>query len=278
MPLVTIARQLGSLGDEIGEALAERMRLRYLDHHVLLGQVREFGEVQPDAPEIAETRPTFWERLNEERRRHAIIVRYGVYTFAREDDGVIVGLGANFLLRNIGHTLRVLTCAPLQLRTERIMEKGAGGRPGQMGREAAAELVRQSDRERGGYIRYMHNADWLDTHNYDLVLNTENHTVEQLVHDIAFAVERAELTPTAQSLQAIDDLTLASRVEAALISNAGIWIHGLKATAERGVVTIAGEVITDEDREYAEEVARGVPDVRIVENELRIQPPPLTGM
>jgi osmotically-inducible protein OsmY len=95
---------------------------------------------------------------------------------------------------------------------------------------------------------------------------------------LAYTLERSEVTPTATSLQAIDDLALAARVEAVLISNAGIWIHGLKATAERGTVTLAGEVITDEDREYAEEVAGGVTGVRAVANDLRIQPPPLTGM
>ena len=95
---------------------------------------------------------------------------------------------------------------------------------------------------------------------------------------LAYTLERSEITPTATSLQAIDDLALAARVEAVLISNAGIWIHGLKATAERGIVTLAGEVITDEDREYAEEVAGGVNGVRAVANDLRIQPPPLTGM
>src|SRR5262249_36010068 len=95
MPVVTIARLLGSRGDEIGRALADRLNYRYLDHRLLLDYVREFGEVEANAPEIAETRPSFWERLNEERRRHAIVVRCGVYGFAKDDDAVIVGLGGN---------------------------------------------------------------------------------------------------------------------------------------------------------------------------------------
>ena len=278
MPVVTIGRQLGSLGDEIAHALADRLHYRYLDYRSLPGYVREFGEVQPNAPELAETRPSFWERLNEERRRHAIVVRTAVYGFAREDDAVIVGLGSNFLLRGLSHVLRVLTVTPVGVRIERVMEKGIHDRPGALDREAATEIVRRSDRERGGYVRYMHNADWTDVHGYDLVLNTVNLTVEQAVDSIAYCLEHGEISPTAGSLQAIEDLALASRVEAVLVSHAGIWIHGLKATAERGVVTIAGEVITDEDREYAEEAARAVSGVRAVNNELRIQPPPLTGM
>ena len=101
----------------------------------------------------------------------------------------------------------------------------------------ATEVVRRSDRERGGFIRYMYNADWLDVHAYDMSLNTADLDVDQAVDLLAYTLERAEITPTATSLQAIDDLALAARVEAVLISNAGIWIHGLKATAERGIVT-----------------------------------------
>jgi cytidylate kinase len=278
MPVVTIGRQLGSNGDEIGHALAERLAFRYFDHHVLMDYVREFGEIQPNAPELAETSPSFWERLNEERRRHQIVVRSGVFGFARDNDAVVVGLGSNFLLRDLRHVLRVFTAAPFDQRVARIMDKGVQARPGPLDRETATELVRRSDRERIGYIRYMHNAEFYDVHGYDLVLNTGNLTIERAVQFIAYTLERAEIAPTAGSLQAIEDLALGSRVEAVLISNAGIWIHGLKATAERGVVTIAGEVITDEDREYAEEAARAVPNVRMVVNELRIQPPPLTGM
>ncbi len=274
MPVVTIARQLGSYGNEIARALAARHNFRYLDTRSLPDYVREFGDVEPTAPELAETRPTFWERLNEERRRHAIIVRCGVYNFAKDDDCVIVGLGANFLLRGLDQVLRCMTIAPLETRIRRVVERSDGS----IDRAAATDAIRRSDRERHGYIRYMHNTEWTDVHGYDVVLNTQVLTPDLGADYITYTLERAEVAPTAGSLQMIDDLALASRVEAVLISNAGIWIHGLRATSDRGIVTIAGEVITDEDREYAEDVARGVGGVRAIVNELRIQPPPLTGM
>ena len=108
MPVVTIARQLGSLGDEIGRALAGRLHYRYLDQHDLLDHIREFGEIQPDAPELIETRPSLWERLSDERRRLTILASFGVYSVAHGDDAVIVGLRSSFLLRGLSHALRVL--------------------------------------------------------------------------------------------------------------------------------------------------------------------------
>lgn len=274
MPVVTITRLIGSRGDEIGRALADRLNYRYLDQRLLVDYVREFGEIEPNAPEIAETRPSFWERLNEERRRHAIVVRCGVYGFVKDDDAVVVGIGSSHLLRGMSQVLRVMVLAPTSVRVQRVIERQGG----HLDIHSATEVVRRSDRERIGYVRYMNNADMMDVHHYDLVLNTAVMSVDQAVDLIDYTLKRAEIGPTATSLETIENLALAARVEAVLISNAGIWIHGLKATAERGVVTLAGEVITDEDREYAEEVARGVNGVRAVVNDLRIQPPPLTGM
>jgi len=274
MAVVTITRLIGSRGDEIGRALADRLNYRFLNQRLLLDYVREFGEIEPNAPEIAETRPSFWERLNEERRRHAIVVRCGVYGFVKDDDAVVVGIGSSQLLAGLNQVFRVMTIAPTAVRVQRVIERQDGA----VDVHSATELVRRSDRERVGYVRYMNNADMMDVHHYDLVLNTAVLSVDQAVDLIAYSLRRAEIHPTASSLEAIDGLALAARVEAVLISNAGIWIHGLRATAEHGVVTLAGEVITDEDREYAEDVARGVNGVRAVMNDLRIQPPPLTGM
>lgn len=274
MPVVTITRLIGSRGDEIGRALADRLNYRFLNQRLLLDYIREFGEIEPNAPEIAETRPSFWERLNEERRRHAIVVRCGVYGFVKDDDAVVVGIGAGQLLAGISQAFRVMTIAPTAVRVQRVIERQDGA----VDVNSATELVRRSDRERIGYVRYMNNADMMDVHHYDLVINTALLSVEQAVDLIVYSLKRAEIHPTATSLEAIDGLALAARVEAVLISNAGIWIHGLRATSERGIVTLVGEVITDEDREYAEEVARSVNGVRAVINDLRIQPPPLTGM
>src|SRR5207248_7069503 len=125
MPIVTITRQLGSQGDAIGRALAEQLGFRYLDKLGIADAMRVYGgDVEPSAPEVQEKQPSFWERLNEERRRHSIMLRSAVYSFAIEDDCVIVGLGASMLLRGLSHVLKVLTIAPVEVRIRRVMESG----------------------------------------------------------------------------------------------------------------------------------------------------------
>src|SRR5919202_4212550 len=131
MPVVTVTRQLGSQGDAIGRALAERLGYRYLDKLGIAEAMRAYGgDVEPGAPEIEEKKPSFWERLNEERRRHSIMLRSAVYSFALEDNCVIVGVGASMLLKGLSHVLKVLTIAPFDTRVSRVMEAGSLDRAG----------------------------------------------------------------------------------------------------------------------------------------------------
>ena len=279
MPVVTITRQLGSEGDAIGQAVAERLGYRYLDKRGIAQAMRVYGgDVEPSAPEIEEKKPTFWERLNEERRRHSIMLRSAVYSFAQEDNCVIVGVGGSMLLKGLSHVIKVLTVASFDTRVNRVMVRGSLDRAGPVDRETAIEMVRSKERETAGYLRYLFNLDYLDSHQYDVVLNTSRWAVPAAANYLTELLNLPEITKTVESTQRMDDLALGSLVEASLVNNAGIWVHGLRVTADRGEVTITGEVITDEDRDVAEEIAATVPGVRGVINELRIQPPPLTGM
>jgi cytidylate kinase len=279
MPIVTITRQLGSDGDVIGSALAQRLGFRYLDREGIVQAMLAYGgEVEPSAPEIQEKRPGFWERLNEERRRHSIMLRSAVYSSALEDDCVIVGVGASMLLQGVSHVMKVLTIAPQETRVRRLMDQGVPERAGPLDHPTALELVRARDREVSGYLRYLFNVDYTDPKLYDFVLNTARWTPSAAAEYLGELIKLPEISKTLDSTARLEDMALGSLVEARLVNNAGIWVHGLRVTAERGEITVTGEVITDEDRDVAEEVAASVPGVRSVINELRIQPPPLTGM
>lgn len=279
MPIVTVTRQLGSEGDAIGRALAERLGFRHLDKRSIVQAMRAYGgEVELSAPEIEEKKPSFWERLNEERRRHSILLRSAVYSFALENDCVIVGVGASMLLKDLSHVLKVLTIAPLEVRVGRVMADGSLDQPGPANAEAAQEMIRGKDRETAGYLRYLFNIDFLEPKHYDIVINTARWSVGSVAEYLGDLIKFPEINKTSESAERLQNLALASLVEARLVNNAGIWVHGLRVTAEQAEVTLTGEVITDEDRDIAEEIAANVPGVRDVINELRIQPPPLTGM
>lgn len=280
MAVVTISRQLGALGEEVARALAERLDYQLVDRDKLIKAAQAYTglEVSSGVPEIAEKRPSFWERLNEERHRYRVVLRSALLEFAEQDRAVLLGVGGAFMLHDYSHTLRVLTVSPMSVRVERVMRTGTPERPGPLDREAAMEAIRENDRERAGHVRYLYNADWVDPGRYDLVLNTGRLSVGQAVEVLAAAVERLNLSLTPESADRLHNAALGSRVEATLLSNGGVWVHGLQAVADGSVIHLNGEVIAEEDRELAEEITLQVPGVTRVINDLRIQPPPLTGM
>ncbi|MBV8717119.1 MAG: BON domain-containing protein, partial [Chloroflexi bacterium] len=149
---------------------------------------------------------------------------------------------------------------------------------GPLTREQARDLIRKADRDISGYMRYLFNIDWLESHHWDLVVNTGRFSVSESVDIVAAIVDSGMLEPSALDNQRLANLALASRVEATVLGDPTVWANGLKVVAQDGRVRIEGEVITEEDREAVEQIVRSIDGVRSVENDLRVQPPPLTGM
>jgi cytidylate kinase len=281
MAVITISRHPGSLGDTIARALAGRLDYRLVERAELIRVAERIGgtDVAWDrAPEMRERGPSFWERLNEERRRYASVLRRATTQLAEEDDVVIVGLGGGQLLKGLSNVLRLQIIAPMDVRLERVMERGFDDVAGPLSRDRARDLIRSRDRDIGGYMRYLFNIDWLEAHHWDLVINTGRFSVGEAVDIVAAIVDSGMLMPSALDHQRLGNLALASRVEATVLGDPTVWVNGLKVVAQDGRIRIDGEVITEEDREAVEQIVRAIDGVRYVENDLRVQPPPLTGM
>jgi cytidylate kinase len=281
MAVITISRHPGSLGDTLARSLAVRLQYRLVERRELIQLAERIGgpDVAWDrAPELRERSPSFWERLNEERRRYASVLRRVTTQLAEEDGVVIAGLGAGQLLKGLSNVLRLQIIAPMDVRLERVMERGFDDTPGPLSRDKARDLIRHSDRESGGYMRYLFNIDWMEPQHWDMVINTGRFSVDEAVEIIAAIVESGTLEPTALDRQRLGNLALASRVEATVLGDPTVWVNGLKVVAQEGRVRIEGEVITEEDRDAVEQVVRLIEGVRLIENDLRVQPPPLTGM
>jgi cytidylate kinase len=279
--VITISRHPGSLGDTVARAVAERLHYRLVDRGELIELATRIGgsDVAWDrAPELRERSPTFWERLNEERRRYASVLRRVMTQLAEDDDVVIVGLGGGQLLKGLRNVLRLQIIAPPEVRLERVMERGFDDVPGPLSRDRARDLIRSHDKNISGYMRYLFNIDWMEPQHWDLVLNTGRFSVGETVEIVAAIVESGTLEPSTLDRQRLENLALASRVETSVLNDPGVWVNGLKVVAQDGRVRVEGEVITEEDRDAVEQIVQAVDGVRQVDNDLRVQPPPLTGM
>ena len=218
MALVSVSREEGSRGGDVARALANRLGYRLLDRKALLEEAEAYGGISPSAPELDEKRPKFWERLDQERRRYNILLRTVVFNLARQDNVVFLGRGVGMLLGDISHALRVLVICPVPVRVATIMEAGAGGRPGPMSREQAEDIVRRSDRDRAGYVRYLFQTDWLDPCHHDVVLNTAVVDVPAATDLLAELIHSGAYDATPASRERIEELIRSCAQDAARLA------------------------------------------------------------
>jgi cytidylate kinase len=74
MSIVAISETAGSLGNEIGRRLAERLGYRFADREIIAKASERFGENVTDLRHAAEEKPTLWERLTDTQHRYKLFV------------------------------------------------------------------------------------------------------------------------------------------------------------------------------------------------------------
>jgi cytidylate kinase len=187
VPVITISRQLGSLGDEIGRDVAARLGLRLVDQDIIEDVAQRLGVSPATIVNLDERDANVVSELVRTMRRlypatigsqtsdpnaevdeaaYLQVVRQVIWEVARAGDAVIIGRGAAFILGEHPDTLHALVVAPTDVRLERIM--AAQG----LDRGQAARRLRESDGNRARHLRHFYGANWLDVSYYDLVVNT----------------------------------------------------------------------------------------------------------
>jgi cytidylate kinase len=187
VPVITISRQYGSLGDEIGKEVAERLGLRFVDQAIISEVAQRLGVPAPARAERDERRTRLVadlvrtmrilypatlapqpssENPDMDEAAYLQVIRQVIWEVARGNDAVIVGRGSTFILEKHPEVLHVLMVAPLDVRVERVM--AADG----LDHEQAMQRVKEADDNRARYIRHFYRTNWLDVNHYDLVLNT----------------------------------------------------------------------------------------------------------
>lgn len=213
MALVSVSREEGTWGGDVARDLATRLGYRLLDQKALLQEAEAYGGISPTAPELMEKRPGLWDRLDQERRRYNVLLRTVVYNVALRDNVVFLGRGTGMLLGDVDHALRALFTAPVPVRVARIMERGAGGRPGPMTREQAEEIVRRSDRDRAAYFRYLFQKDWLDPFHHSIVISTAVVDVPAATDLLIMMIESGAYDITGSSRERLEQLARSSAEE-----------------------------------------------------------------
>ena len=143
---------------------------------------------------------------------YRIVLQAALCELAQDGNIVYHGRAGQEFFPGIRHVLNVFVDTPTESRIRQVMARKG------LTEEAAGRYLEELDNiRRAGGTRELFKIDWRDPTRYDLVLNTAKTTVETAARMIAEVSQREEYRPTAESLQAVKDLTITARVEATLV-------------------------------------------------------------
>jgi len=186
--VITIGREFGSGGREIGEKLAKKLGIAYYDRNILdlvaqkSGIDKKYLEVEdekasnpfdePYVPHWLDT-GTLSERLF---RMQSKIIKEK----AQEESCVIVGRCSDVILREREDAFHIFVFAPIEYRIDRVMELFQID-----DRERARKIVKKADKARKTYYQYYTDEKWGSREGKDLLINSStcgiNGTVEMII-------------------------------------------------------------------------------------------------
>src|SRR5574341_2270600 len=143
MTILTISREFGSGGREIGHAAAKLMGYAYINKEDILSDIRKDGtKWEQWAKDLDEHRPSVWEKFDWSFRGFAALIQSHVLEHASKNNVVILGRGGNFLLKDVPYAFRIRVTGPMEVRIERVMKRES------VDRDTARWLCEKTDRER----------------------------------------------------------------------------------------------------------------------------------
>jgi cytidylate kinase len=195
--VVCISRTSAAGGENVGQAVAERLGFRYVDEQII-ERAAQRAQVEPALVARAEHRQPLLERLLEKMTMAElagnitlatgipvdalvgstaapradpadlrVMIQAAIHEVARAGQAVIVAHAASMALANTAGVLRVLVTASTETRIRRVAELE------RIIEEEAERRIASSDRERREYFRRFYKLqEELPTH-YDLVINTD---------------------------------------------------------------------------------------------------------
>ena len=202
--VVCISHATGSGGSEVGRLVAERLGYRYVDEDIVV-QAAVKGGVDLDTLADEERRKSFLARVLDELSRGATaeawvvlgpmppagtlasndelrgLIRDAIEETAAEGNAVIVAHAASHAIGGREEVLRVLVTASTETRTARIR------RSEELDEPAASRAVKQEDAARADYLRRFYEVDQERPTQYDLVVNTDQLSVEQAAELVSAA-------------------------------------------------------------------------------------------
>lgn len=199
--VITIGRQYGSGGREIGRLVADALGIKYYDKELLTESSKASG-VKPEVFEAADERtPSFFSNIwsfnlgfnaGSYLLGSSPISDEKIYAaqsnvmknLAQESSCLIVGRSADYVLRNHPGLISIFIHSSIEERIMRIMN-----RTGIDSAEKARALAAKKDKLRASYYNFYTDKTWGDAAGYDLSIDSSKLSTEAVTEFIVSYVK-----------------------------------------------------------------------------------------
>lgn len=200
--IVTIARQYGSAGREIGEKVAKKLGIPLYDKELITDAATK-GNLDETVSKMADetaansllytlamgsnvlgTTMHFGYKmpLND---KLFILQSEIIKEHAKEGSCVIIGRCADYVLRDEEHILRIFVYGDLDHRQERIAARHPELKPSQI-----IDVINKTDKRRSSYYNFYTGNKWGKYDNYDMAINSSTLGIDGAAELIASCAQK----------------------------------------------------------------------------------------
>ena len=203
--VITVGRQYGSGGREIGTMLAEKLGFAYYDDLLLKEAAKESGlceelfrsfDERPKSFLYSVAMDPYSFSMNHVTPKGSIEQQIYLATYdtikklAEKGSCVLIGRCADYALKDRDDVINLFITAPLENRIARVARRNG------ISEDEARERIKKIDKSRASYYNYYSSKDWGDAKSYDLCIDSSllgiEGTVELLEKLICIKNSKAE--------------------------------------------------------------------------------------
>lgn len=190
--IITIARQFGSGGHEVGERLSKLLQIPLYDRSLVEMAAEKMGISPISVEEVDEAALHSFLSTYRIPRTPNDVTGYGlplndstyltqtaiIETLVKEGPCIIVGRCGDYILRDYPGLIDIFLCASMEDRINRIMERY------QIPRKEAASAIRHTDSQRRRYYEDYTKQEWGSIESHQMLLNVSKLGLERVVEII----------------------------------------------------------------------------------------------
>jgi len=260
MSLITVTTSLGCGAVSVSQKVAESLNIELYNDDRIQREAFNMGYSSDDVKGFDQKAPGLLDRLL--RRRPEIyneLMAPVIYELAHRGEGIIIGHGAAYFLKDFSCALHLRMYASKQFRIQRLVDQM------KISPDNALAIIENRDSKLKAFMNFSFQIDWNDFSLYDLVINVDklgiDATVEMIVN-VAVSDNIKECSLTA--MQSMDKLSLLKKVEVAVIKD-NINPQELHIEVpELGVVKLTGLINPMRTVAGVTELIKSVPGVKKV--------------